>query len=74
MHCDDSWNVLAAGFSGSIADAQHTAERAYSGVSSKWVLYRALSPVELAQVEEERTHLRQLAKEIPNDNGGSHAV
>jgi hypothetical protein len=74
MHCDDSWKVLAAGFSKSVADAQHIAERAYTGVSANWVPFRALSPAELAQVEEQRTHLRQLAKEIPNDSGGPHAV
>lgn len=74
MHCDDSWNVVAAGFANSVADAQHTAERAYSGVSSKWVPYRALSPAELAEVEETRTHLRLLEKEIPNASGSSHAV
>jgi hypothetical protein len=74
MHCDDSWKVLAAGFSKSVADAQYTAERAYSGISSNWVPYRALTPAELAHVEEQRTHLRQLAKQVPNDSGGSDAV
>ena len=74
MHCDALWNVLAAGFAKSAGDAQHTAERAYSDVSSKWVPYRALTPPEVAQVEEERQHLRVLAKHVPNAGGGSHAV
>lgn len=74
MHCDVSWNVLAAGFAKSVAEAQRTAERAYSGVSAKWISYRALTPPEQAQVEEERQHLRILAKQIPNAEGDPHAV
>ena len=44
FHCDDAWNVLAAGSAKSVKEAQDTAEAAYSGISSKWVTYRPLSP------------------------------
>ena len=74
FHCDDSWNVLAAGAAKSIEDAQHTAERAYSGISSRWVTYRSLTPSELQQLETERQELQVLAKQLPTSGGGSHAV
>ena len=74
FHCDDSWNVLAAGKAKSVEEAQHIAERAYSGISSKWVAYRVLTPTELAELESERQELQVLAKQLPTRDGGSHAV
>ena len=74
FHCDQSWNVLAAGGAKSIDEAQRTAETAYSGISSRWVPYRSLTPSELAELEIERQELRVLAKQLPTSSGGSHAV
>lgn len=74
FHCDDSWNVLAAGGAKSIEEAQRTAEAAYSGITSRWVAYRGLTANELAELEAEREELRVLAKQLPKPRGGSHAV
>lgn len=73
FHCDDSWNVLAAGGAKSLEDAQRTAEREYSGISSKWVAYRSLTPDELAELETERQELKSLMAQLPPE-GGPHAV
>jgi hypothetical protein len=74
FHCDDSWKVLAAGGAKSVEDAQHTAELAYSGISSKWVVYRPLTPSEVAELEAERQELRLLADQLPTGESGPHAV
>ena len=74
FHCDESWNVLAAGGAKSIEDAQRTAESAYSGITSKWVPYRTLTTSEVAELEAEREELRLLARQLPQPKGGSHAV
>ena len=74
FHCDDSWNVLAAAGAKSVEDAQRTSESAYSGITSKWLPYRALTPREVAELEAEREELRLLAKQLPQPKGGSHAV
>jgi hypothetical protein len=69
FHCDESWNVLAAGRAKSVEDAQRTAESAYSGITSKWVPYRALSANEVAELEAGREELRLLAKQLPQPKG-----
>jgi len=74
FHCDESWNVLAAGGAKSIEDARRTAEIAYAGISSRWVTYRSLTPSELQELETERQELQVLAKQLPPSGGGSHAV
>jgi len=74
LHCDDSWNVLAAGGAKSVEDAQRIAESAYSGVTSRWVLYRALTANEVTELEAEREELRLLAKQLPKQEGDPHAV
>jgi hypothetical protein len=65
FHCDDSWNVLAAGGGKTLDDVKHTAERAYTGISARWVDYRPLTPTELAELEAERLELRVLAAQLP---------
>ena len=65
FHCDDSWNVLAAGGGKTLEDVKNTAERAYAGVSAKWVNYRALTATELAELEAERQELRVLSAQFP---------
>jgi hypothetical protein len=74
FYCDDSWNVQAAGGARSVEDAQRTAEAAYSGITSKWLPYRALTANQVAELETERAELRLLAKQLPQSKGGSHAV
>lgn len=74
MHCDESWAVLAVQGSPSIDAAKAISERAYSGITSKWKPYRALSAEELAEVAEERAILERLHKEYPIDDEGSHAA
>jgi len=69
FHCDDSWNVLAAGGAETVEDAKHTAERAYAGVSAKWVPYRSLTSDEAAELEAERQELRVLATQLPSTEG-----
>jgi hypothetical protein len=69
FHCDESWKVLAAGGAKTVEDAKHTAERAYSGVSAKWVTYRTLTPDEAAELEAVRQELRVLAAQLPNTEG-----
>jgi hypothetical protein len=65
MHCDESWAVLAVQGSPSIDSAKAIAERAYSGITSKWKPYRELSAEESAEVEAEREYLQRLDKEYP---------
>ncbi|MGH8107846.1 MAG: ClpX C4-type zinc finger protein [Arenimonas sp.] len=36
LYCDEDWNCLAAAGHATVEKAKATAERAYSGVSSKW--------------------------------------
>ena len=43
FHCDEAWNVLAAGGAKTTDEAQRTAEIAYSGISARWVTYRSLT-------------------------------
>ena len=54
MHCDSLWNVLGVHFAASVEAAKTTAERAYTGLSSKWIEYRQPTEAELAEVEGER--------------------
>ncbi len=74
FHCDDAWNVLAAGGAKSISEAQRTAETAYSGISSNWVNYRPLARTEAAELETEREELRRLWRDLPRLDGDPHAV
>jgi hypothetical protein len=37
FHCDEEWNVLACSGGKTIEDAKASAERAYKGISEKWV-------------------------------------
>jgi hypothetical protein len=69
FHCDDSWNVLAAGGGKTLEDVKHTAERAYVGISGKWVSYRPLTAAELAELEAGRQELRDLSARFPNAKG-----
>lgn len=69
FHCDDSWNVLAAGGGKTLEDVKHTAERAYAGVSAKWMNYRSLTAAELAELEAEREELRVLSAQFPITKG-----
>jgi hypothetical protein len=69
FHCDGSWNVLAAGGGRTLEEVKRTAERAYSGVSAKWVTYRSLTPDEVAEVEAEREELKGLAAQLPTNEG-----
>ena len=74
MHCDSVWNVLGVHFAASVDDAKANAERAYAGVGSRWTEYRTLSEDELAEVEEERQVLRQLARDYPLDGHNPDAA
>jgi hypothetical protein len=73
FHCDEHWNVLAAGGAKTVEDAKQTAELAYSGISSKWMTYRPLTSSEMAQLEGERKELQAIAARFPIE-GGPHAV
>lgn len=66
--------MLAAGGAKTVNDATHPAERAYSGVSAKWVVYRSLTPDEATELEAERRKLRVLAAQLPSTKGEGHAV
>jgi len=74
MHCDASWNVLAAGFAASTEAARDTAEGGYAGISSKWNQCRDLNAAELAEVHELRRSLREAAAQLPTDEQGSNAA
>ncbi len=74
MHCDSSWNVLAVTAAKSPAAAKELAERAYLGISEKWVQYRALTSEETSEVEGERQRLRELSEMYPPGQDGKHAV
>ena len=73
FHCDECWNVLAAGGAKSLEDAKRAAELAYSGISSNWTTYRALTSGEMAQLEAERKELQAISAQFPVE-GGPHAV
>ena len=74
FHCDESWDVLAAGSAKTVEDAKHTAECAYFGVSAMWVVYRLLTPDESAELEAERRKLRVLTAQLPNTKGKGHVI
>jgi hypothetical protein len=40
FHCDREWNVLGTGSAPSLSAARESAERAYSGISAKWIKSR----------------------------------
>jgi hypothetical protein len=65
LHCNDSWETLAASHYPDQAAARESAERAYSGLASQWKPFHDLSPEEVAEVETIRAFLRQLADEFP---------
>jgi hypothetical protein len=65
MHCDPLWNVSAAHFAPTIDAAKAIAERAYSGVSSRWTAYRQLTAAELAELHNQREVMRQLTRDYP---------
>jgi len=37
FHCDNDWNVLGAGSSKTLSEAKSWVEKAYIGISTKWV-------------------------------------
>jgi len=39
FHCNAEWEVLGAGGAASLEEAQASAERAYRGVSAKWIFF-----------------------------------
>jgi hypothetical protein len=67
MHCDTSWNVLAASYYPSIDAAKASAEDAHAGISSKWFEHRSLTDEERREIAELRQSLRLLAAEHPID-------
>ena len=74
FHCDETWNVLAAGSAKSLDEAKQTAEAAYSGITAKWVAYRPLTPAEASDLAAEREELRRLWRDLPKPDGDPHAV
>jgi hypothetical protein len=40
FHCDDEWNVLGVGGGPTLEAARELAERAYAGISAKWIKSR----------------------------------
>jgi len=61
LHCTSDWLTLAAGAYIDVPAARAAAERSYTGLSSLWQEYRALTAEELAEIRTTRAFLKDIA-------------
>ena len=61
LHCNDSWQTVAAGPHADAAAARAAAAQAYAGIPIHWIPYRSLTPEEQREIEATRAFLRELA-------------
>jgi len=61
LHCNDSWQTVAAAPHADAAAARTAAVQAYTGIPIHWIPYRSLTPDEEGEIEATRAFLRELA-------------
>jgi|KBSSwiStaDraftv2_1062776.scaffolds.fasta_scaffold48096_5 hypothetical protein len=61
LHCNESWQTVAAAPQADAAAARAAAAEAYAGIPIDWIPYRSLTPAEEREIEATRAFLRELA-------------